>query len=51
MRVAPDDPENVGGFESQFLHQVLRQAGGPFTSSSVQLSQNRKRWSWYCSVS
>jgi hypothetical protein len=44
MRVAPDDPENPGGFESRFLCQVLRQAGGPFTSSVVQLSQNLEEW-------
>lgn len=43
MRVAPDDPEKANGFlQSRFLKQVLRQAGGPFTSSIVQLSQNLK---------
>ena len=43
MRVAPDDPEKANGFlQNRFLKQVLRQAGGPFTSSIVQLSQNLK---------
>ena len=43
MRVAPDDPEKANGFlQSRFLKQVLRQAGRPFTSSIVQLSQNLK---------
>jgi hypothetical protein len=43
MRVAPDDPEKANGFlQSRFSKQVLRQAGGPFTSSIVQLSQNLK---------
>ena len=43
MRVAPDDPEKAGGFKSRFLRQVLRQAGGPFTSSVVQLSQKPRK--------
>ena len=48
MRVAPDDPEKANGFLlSQFLKQVLRQAGRPFTSSIIQLSQNLKGKSWY----
>lgn len=41
MRAAPDDPEKANGFlHSRFSKQVLCQAGGPFTSSIVQLSQN-----------
>ncbi|AFK67092.1 hypothetical protein YSA_00585 [Pseudomonas putida ND6] len=36
MRVAPDDPEKPVGLESQFLCQVLRWAGVPFTSSVFQ---------------
>lgn len=48
MRVAPNDPEKANGFLlSQFLKQVLRQAGRPFTSSIIQLSQNLKGKSWY----
>lgn len=48
MRVAPDDPEKANGFLlSQFLKQVLRQAGRPFTSSIIQLSQNLKGKSWH----
>ncbi|GAB3478057.1 hypothetical protein GCM10027398_33340 [Azotobacter salinestris] len=42
MRVTPGDPEKAGGFESRFLRQVLRQAGGPFMLSIVQSSQNPK---------
>jgi hypothetical protein len=32
MRVAPDNPENAGGFESHVKLQVVCQAGVPFTS-------------------
>lgn len=47
--VVPDDPEKANGFLlSRFLKQVIRQAGGPFTSSTMQLSQNLKGESWYC---
>ncbi|KFE53327.1 hypothetical protein IV01_20385 [Pseudomonas syringae] len=35
MRVAPDYSEEANGFlQIRFIKQVLRQAGGPFTSSS-----------------
>jgi hypothetical protein len=42
MRIAPDDPEKIFGFGSQFSVQVVRQAGVPFTSSNF--SDRKTRW-------
>jgi hypothetical protein len=42
MRFAPVGPENCLGFVSQFIAQVFRQAGMPFTSSNI----SRRKTSW-----
>ncbi|NUA32249.1 hypothetical protein FCJ59_37010, partial [Cupriavidus basilensis] len=42
MRVAPGGPKKALGFKSQFICQVLRQAGVPFTSSNF--SRRKTRW-------
>jgi hypothetical protein len=43
VRVAPDNPENAGGFESHVRLQVVCQAGVRFTSSNF--SDRKTRWS------
>ncbi|CAB3772528.1 hypothetical protein LMG29542_06889 [Paraburkholderia humisilvae] len=42
MRFTPVGPEKCPGFESQFIGEVVRQAGMPFTSSIF----SRRKTGW-----